>query len=48
MVRIVQERCARQVFNGQLMVSAGISIGAEVEEKAEELDDLVEDLRRAC
>jgi hypothetical protein len=45
MVRIVQERCARQVFNGQLMVSAGISIGAEVEEKAEELDDLVEDLK---
>jgi hypothetical protein len=45
LTRIVQERCARQVFNGQLMVAAGISIGAEVEDKADELDDLVDDLK---
>jgi hypothetical protein len=45
LTRIVQERCARQVFNGHLMVASGISIGAEIEGRAEELDDLVEDLK---
>ncbi|MDW5563150.1 MAG: hypothetical protein SA339_07980 [Methanomassiliicoccus sp.] len=45
LTRIVQERCARQVFNGHLMVAAGISIGADVEDKAEDLDDVVEDLK---
>lgn len=45
LTRIIQERCARQVFNCHLMVAAGISIGADIEEKAEDLDDLTDDLR---
>lgn len=45
LTQIVQERCARQLFNGHLMVAAGISIGADMEDKADELDDLGDDLR---
>jgi hypothetical protein len=44
-VRIVQERCARQLFASQSMVAAGISIGADVDKDSEDLDELVEDLR---
>ncbi|MBI0583520.1 MAG: hypothetical protein ISF22_04755 [Methanomassiliicoccus sp.] len=44
-VRIVQDRCARQLLNGHLMVAAGISIGAPVEDRADDLDALGEDLR---
>ncbi len=45
LTRIIQERCARQVFNGHLMVAAGISIGADMGDRPDELDDLVDDLR---
>ena len=45
LLRRVHELCARPLLDGELLVTTGWSIGADIEEDAEALEELVADLR---